>query len=676
MNIWNLFKKKKNEHKKPMTVKKKLDLPQIKKYKIGDKIGGQYLVHKIFGGEGKSGMGVIYLVTSDKFDFPFVLKTYQKTSDLNQKRFVKEIETWVALGSHPNIVRTFGAQWIDLQLFILAEYIQFNENGRNILTDYLKNDKISYENIIKWSVQFCYGMDHAVNSGLIAHRDIKPDNLMITRDLNLKITDFGLSKISDYTDIISHSSKNQKTNSQNYTKTDSFMGTALYVAPEQIRNSKDVDYRADIYSFGIILYQMISGGQWVYDIPKQSSDILGDLLKAHLSSKPNSLKSPFMPIIEKCLNKKKENRYQTFKELLNDLEILAKRLSITSPTNLVNITQNTEELYVKANSYVRLGENEKALHFINEYLTNQPHNHSALNLKGTILTKLNRIDEALDCYLKAIEIYPSDTSSLHNIGLLYYINKKDFNKAIEYFKKSIEYDKSNVGTMMSLSGVYLQTNNYEEACNLLITAIQLQPQNQIVLSNVKSTLNVIIKNKFVCWPAVELIDLLTQIDSSNKVYFYNIGVIYFSNKMYWQALSCFQQAEEILPDDVSLLFFIVLSHRNSKEYEEALKYCDKLISKNLERKKATLIKGNILATLKRFDEAILLIENEFSNSSRTDDYYFYLAEIFEMQGNFKKSIDYLNSAKNYLIKKTDSESKSNLLQIEKKLNELKLKIDK
>ncbi|MEO8232009.1 MAG: protein kinase, partial [Ignavibacteriota bacterium] len=406
MKIWNLFKKKKNEHKKPTVVAKKLDLPQIKKYKIGDKIGGQYLVHQIFGGEGKSGMGVVYLVTSDKFDFPFVLKTYQKTSDLNQKRFVKEIETWVQLGYHPNIVRTFGAQWIDLQLYILAEYIQFNENGRNILTDYLKKDKISYENIIKWSVQFCYGMEHAVNCSLIAHRDIKPDNLMITSDLNLKITDFGLSKISDYTDIISHSSENKETNAHNYTKTDSFMGTALYVAPEQIRNSKDVDYRADIYSFGIILYQMISGGHWVYDIPKQSNDILGDLLKAHLSSKPNSLKSPFMPIIEKCLYKKKESRYQTFKELLNDLELLAKKLNISSPPNLFSSTQKTEELYVKASSYVKLGDNEKALHFINEYLTNQPQNHSALNLKGIILEKLNRIDEALACYNKAIEIYP------------------------------------------------------------------------------------------------------------------------------------------------------------------------------------------------------------------------------------------------------------------------------
>lgn len=674
MNIWNLFKKKKNERKKPIDVVEKFHLPQIKKYKIGDRIGGQYLVHQIFGGEGKSGMGVIYLVTSDKFDFPFVLKTYQKTSDLNQKRFVKEVETWVQLGYHPNIVKTYGAQWIDLQLFVLAEYIEFSENGRNLLTDYLTNYRISYENIIKWSVQFCYGMEHAVNCGLIAHRDIKPDNLMITRELNLKITDFGLSKISDYTDIISHSSKNKDANEQNSTKTDSFMGTALYVAPEQIINSKDVDHRADIYSFGIILYQMISGGQWAYDIPKQSNNILGDLLKAHISSRPNSLKSPFMPIIEKCLNKKKEIRYQTFKELLDDLELLAKRLSIIYPPNLYSSSQKTEELYVKANSYVRLGDYEKALHFINDYLANQPKNHSALNLKGAILIKLNRIDEALDFFIKAIDIYPSDASALHNIGLLYYLHKKELNKAIEYFEKSIKFDQNNVGSMMSLSGAYLQTKNYEEACNVLITALKLQPQNQVLLSNIKSTLDGILRNKMICWPAVELIDLLTQIDASKKIYFYKIGVLYFSNQMYWQALTCFQQAEEILPDDVSLLFYIVLSHRFLKEYVEALKYCDKLISKNLERKKATLIKGNILANLKKFDEAILLIEDEFANSIKTDDYYFYLAEIFEMQGNLKKSLNYLNSAKNYLIKKTDPESKSNLRQIEKKLNELRLKI--
>ena len=95
--------------------------------KIGETIVGEFKVHNIFGGEGKSGMGVVYLVTSRNYPTPFVLKTFQKAELNSVQRFHAEAEAWVSIGIHPNIVKALFVSEVNEQLFIAAEYIAPDE---------------------------------------------------------------------------------------------------------------------------------------------------------------------------------------------------------------------------------------------------------------------------------------------------------------------------------------------------------------------------------------------------------------------------------------------------------------------------------------------------------------------------------------------------------------------
>src|SRR5436190_5960837 len=146
----------------------------------GDYVAGEYRVVKVFGGEGVSGMGVVYLVEHRSFYEPFVLKTYQSGALGDRKaRFRKEAETWVQLGSHPNIVRCLWVDEIGGDLHIAAEYVAPDEDGFSTLEDRLLLGPLPLEKQLRWAAEFCFGMRHALKRGLVAHRDLKPSNLML-----------------------------------------------------------------------------------------------------------------------------------------------------------------------------------------------------------------------------------------------------------------------------------------------------------------------------------------------------------------------------------------------------------------------------------------------------------------------------------------------------------------
>ena len=129
---------------------------------IGDIIIGEYEILDILGGEGKSGMGVVYLVRSRHYPIPTVLKTFQKAELTSIARFRTEAETWVSVGIHPNIVQAFYVIDVNEQLVIGAEFIAPDYYNRNTISDYLKQGGISIHHVIKWSAQFCYGMRYAL----------------------------------------------------------------------------------------------------------------------------------------------------------------------------------------------------------------------------------------------------------------------------------------------------------------------------------------------------------------------------------------------------------------------------------------------------------------------------------------------------------------------------------
>ena len=160
-------------------------------YEVGDSIGGEYRVLDVFSG----GMGLVYLVEHHREEDPFVLKTLQRPeSEAEVAQFLREAEIWLGLGRHRNIVRARFVTMLDGQRYVAADYVPRTPDRSNTLQAYVGCRGLPTGLLLTWIVQFCHGMAHAQSHGMVAHRDIKPGNLMLTPDNELRITDFGLAR--------------------------------------------------------------------------------------------------------------------------------------------------------------------------------------------------------------------------------------------------------------------------------------------------------------------------------------------------------------------------------------------------------------------------------------------------------------------------------------------------
>ena len=276
-------------------------------YQPGDMIGEKYEVRGILG---HGGFGVVYLVSVNGrggFEqpkhgpfIPFALKTIipEHLADIKvTERFLKEANVWIELGNHSCIVHAYGVDEIAGQLFIWVQYIAPNEQGINSLAGYLKQCPPTLGQSLRWAIQVCYGMEYAYSKGVRAHRDLKPENIMISPEGNALVTDFGLAGIPD----ASHSRTDSPLTvgsragtRAGKTQMGEVFGTPTYMSPEQFTDFARCDERSDIYSFGVVLFQMASGGQLPFDLTGGNWEAW---FTAHSQAPVPQLNSPLFPMI-------------------------------------------------------------------------------------------------------------------------------------------------------------------------------------------------------------------------------------------------------------------------------------------------------------------------------------------------------------------------------------------
>jgi len=262
---------------------------------------------------GKGAMGVVYLAEDIRLKRPLALKVLScdlRGQPESLRRFRIEAEA-VARLNHPNIATLYTVEEVDGQFLIALEYVE----GES-LKDLIPETGLDLEVFFDWFLPLSEALAHAHERG-ITHRDIKPANIMVTKGGEPKILDFGLARIQGKDCDQAEGGSGE----ESLTQIGTIMGTPAYMSPEQAVG-KRVDHRTDIFSFGILMYEAITGGrpfkgQTVQEI---ITSILKDQQDAVSSLKPGI---PYLlnHIVAKALQKDLRKRYQTVHDMVNDLRV-------------------------------------------------------------------------------------------------------------------------------------------------------------------------------------------------------------------------------------------------------------------------------------------------------------------------------------------------------------------
>jgi len=445
-------------------------------YKKGDFISQKY---EVYGALGKGGCGIVYLVYSHELGEVYALKTFKDeflADEDIRKRFHKEASVWVELGRHPYLVHAHFVDEISGRLYIGMEYIAPNEEGLNSLEGYLQHQPPNLAQSLRWGVQVCHGMEYAYSKGVHAHRDLKPANIMIAQDKIARITDFGLASVFSGTEpmhAVDPSVPSGNLGLSGQTRVGTGMGTPTHMSPEQFDNAAGCDVRSDIYSFGIVLYQMAAGGRLPFPVPMGADwQVMRHL---HRDAPIPRLDSPLFPIIQRCLEKSPENRYQTFKDVRNDLEPLLRHQTggVVIPPQLKGL--EAWEWSNKGGSLDSLGRYEEALLCYDQALELDPRCIAAWNNKSASLDNLGRYEEAILCYDQALELDPRDATAWDNKGTsLNALGRHE--EAIRCLDKALELDPCYVHAWTNKSASLDNLGRYQEALNCCDKALELDPR--------------------------------------------------------------------------------------------------------------------------------------------------------------------------------------------------------
>lgn len=270
--------------------------------------------YKIVRPLGKGGMGEVYLaedaVLQRKVAIKFLAADAQQDF-VARRRFLNEARSAAAL-DHPFICKIYETGELDGKAFIAMEYVR----GESLL-DRLSKGPLQPEEGLKLAMEIAEALEEGHGKGIV-HRDLKPANIMITPQGHAKVMDFGVAKQFTQIEADEHE---QLTMTGSLTRAGSVVGTLAYMSPEQLRGQR-VDQRSDIFSFGILLYEIFSG-RHPFRKPSDletASAILRDV------PAPISELSDTQPeirlIFEKALAKEPAQRYQQIRELRNDLQKL------------------------------------------------------------------------------------------------------------------------------------------------------------------------------------------------------------------------------------------------------------------------------------------------------------------------------------------------------------------
>ena len=424
--------------------------------KKGTKFADLYEV--ISDAQSKGGMGKAILCRGIKDNKYYVLK--KAKMEKITEAFKREIEFTLKLDKHPNIVYTQTAIREKNIFYMVMELVKkqqkhpLKENWwfAKTLTDVINNNEIDLETAFNWTIEFCRGMQYLNLIGLKSHQDIKPDNIFITEDNHIKIADFGLASFEGIF----------------YTG-----GTKKYFSPEHGDKEKGCDVRSDIYSFGIVMYEMFNS----VILATKTENIGKEIIK---SIKKGDCKY-CGKIIEKCLQENPDNRYQTFVELEEEIVKESKKY-LGENFEVENKQMTAKDYFEKAFGSEVIGNYEQAIELYTKAIKLNPRYKEAYSNIGDIYFQMGEMDSAMREYDQAIKLDNKNKDLYYMRGtaksiLQEYDAYEDFDKfselTIEEYNKAIEVNPKDVDAYERRGYAKADLKQYKEAINDYNKAIEI-----------------------------------------------------------------------------------------------------------------------------------------------------------------------------------------------------------
>jgi eukaryotic-like serine/threonine-protein kinase len=306
-------------------------------FPTGSKLGRYEILSKIASG----GMGEVYRARDPKINRDVAIKILPSRFSSDRERlhrFQREAQSAAAL-NHPNIAHIYEIGKSDGHHYIVMEFV----DGQT-LREFMQSNEADLIQLLRLLQHAAEGLAKAHAAGIV-HRDLKPDNIMITRDGFAKLLDFGLAKLVEPQGSLGSASDVITVALEQHSRSGVILGTVGYMSPEQAQGRTDeVDQRSDIFSFGCILYEAVTG-QRAFE-GKDAIDSLNKIIREPVT--PVSSIRPEIPgelqkIVRRCLEKDPEKRYQSIKDIAIELKDMRRELAAAGAERIVStITSSTQ----------------------------------------------------------------------------------------------------------------------------------------------------------------------------------------------------------------------------------------------------------------------------------------------------------------------------------------------
>ena len=542
-------------------------------------IGRRLSHYDVLADLGAGGMGVVYLAHDTRLDRDVAIKVLPTDRPLTQTaraRFQREAMAASAL-NHPNIITIYEVNSEGNTDFIVMEYVR----GAT-LASVLKKRKLALSEALRYCVQIADALTKAHGAGII-HRDLKPGNIMVTEDGLVKVLDFGLAKFDPRMATVDDGITDaEATNLFTLTQPGAVTGTVAYMSPEQARGER-VDARTDIFSFGIVMFEMFSG-----HLPFTGPNSIALLHNLHFSP-PRDLTQlrpdvpkPLVSLIARMLEKKAEKRVQTIAEVASELRRGAAGL-VDGPVTwhpseaTIDMARAPASFRHFSKRHIWLAAGLVVLFVLagiggwrwhrkrtvvqNAVTQEAPVEDNAYALYRRARQDLDHwdregnVDNAIKLAERAVQIDPQSAASYAALGEAYYLKNRAnpdpqwMKLASEYANKAVALDIYLAAGHISLSLVKMESADSVGAEKELRTAADLDPKSAAPHRFLGKLYDKTSRDK----EAVQELKRALQLDPNDWASYMELGLNAYQAANYEGATENWEQALKLEPDNVPAL---------------------------------------------------------------------------------------------------------------------------